>query len=65
MIERKIVAQKLKEYEVNEYIQSQIGARAAHSATKIQRTPLGEKITIFSSRPSAVKSHQTEPSSFL
>jgi small subunit ribosomal protein S3 len=53
MIERKLLAQKLKEYRVQEYITKQM-SRVGHSHTKIQRTPLGDKIIITTSRPGLV-----------
>ncbi len=54
MIERKIVADKLREYEVHRFISINLASKAGHSATKIQRTPLGEKITIFASKPGLI-----------
>lgn len=53
MIERKFVAQKIKEQQIEEYI-SQNLKKVGHSHTKVQRTPLGEKIIIFASRPGLV-----------
>jgi len=53
MIERHFVAQKLKEFMVKEFITSTL-KRIGHSKTTIQRTPLGEKITIFASSPGLV-----------
>lgn len=53
MIERKIVAEKLKEYEIQEYIMTNL-KNVGHSFTKLQKTPLGEKITIHTARPGLV-----------
>lgn len=53
MIERKIVAEKIKEYQIEEYI-SQNLKNSGHSHTKVQRTPLGEKIIIYASRPGLI-----------
>jgi len=53
MIERKFVAQKIKEFQIEEYI-SQSLKNVGHSHTKMLKTPLGEKIVIFSSRPGLI-----------
>ena len=53
MIERKIVAQKLKEKEIETFVFSFLG-RESCSHIKMQRTPLGEKITIYTSRPGLI-----------
>ncbi len=53
MIERKFVAQKLKEYQIEEFVTNTL-ERVGHSHTKVQRTPLGEKIIIYASRPGLV-----------
>lgn len=53
MIERKFVAQKMKEFQIEEYI-SQNLENVGHSHTKMVKTPLGEKIIIFSSRPGLI-----------
>ncbi len=53
MIERKFVAQKFKEFQIEEFI-SQNLKHVGHSHTKMVRTPLGEKITIYSSRPGLI-----------
>jgi small subunit ribosomal protein S3 len=50
MIERKFVAEKMRELEVEEYIAKEIGSDK-YSFLQIKRTPLGEKITIYTSRP--------------
>lgn len=53
MIERAFVAEKTTELEIHEYIKRNIKG-VGHSATKIQRTPLGEKIIIYASRPGLI-----------
>lgn len=53
MIERKFVAQKLKEFEIQEYISKNL-KNVGHSHTKMQKTPLGEKIIIYASRPGLI-----------
>ncbi len=53
MIERKFVAEKIKEFEIHEYI-SKTFTNVGHSHTKLQRTPLGEKIIVYASRPGLV-----------
>jgi len=53
MIERKFVAEKLKEFQIEEFVASSLNG-AGHSKTKMQRTPLGEKIVIHASKPGLV-----------
>lgn len=53
MIERKFVAQKIKEFQIEEYI-SQNLTNVGHSHTKMVKTPVGEKIVIYASRPGLV-----------
>lgn len=53
MIERKFVAEKIKEFQIGEYIFDNL-PNIGHSHTKLQRTPLGEKITIYAARPGLV-----------
>ncbi len=53
MIERKIVAQKIKEFEIQEFISKSM-KNVGHSHTKMQKTPLGEKIIIYASRPGLI-----------
>jgi small subunit ribosomal protein S3 len=57
MIERKIVSQKVKEFEIEEYMRDNL-KKCAYSHTKLQRTPLGEKVIIFSSRPGLIVGKQ-------
>ena len=57
MIERKFVAQRIKEFQIQEYIEDNL-KRVGHSHTKMQRTPLGDKIIIFASRPGLIVGRQ-------
>ena len=53
MIEREFVSRKKKEFQIQEYIKSNLrGVGLSHS--RIQRTPLGEKIIIHASRPGLI-----------
>jgi len=53
MIERRIVAQKKKEYQIQEMIANKVKG-SGYSHTKLQRTPLGEKIIIHAARPGLI-----------
>jgi len=53
MIERNILSQKIKEFQIKEFIAAEF-AKTGYSRTKIQRTPLGDKVTIYTSRPGLV-----------
>ena len=53
MIERKFIAQKIKEYQIQEYIENNL-KNVGHSHTKMIKTPLGEKIIISASRPGLI-----------
>jgi len=53
MIERKFVAQKIKEYQIQEYIEDNL-KNVGHSHTKMVKTPLGEKIVLYASRPGLI-----------
>ncbi|PIN80784.1 30S ribosomal protein S3 [Candidatus Woesearchaeota archaeon CG10_big_fil_rev_8_21_14_0_10_30_7] len=53
MIERKFVLEKVKEFQIKEFI-SQTLKNIGHSNTTVQRTPLGEKIVIKAARPGLV-----------
>jgi small subunit ribosomal protein S3 len=59
MIERKFVKEKLKEYHVQNFISSSL-SNVGHSHTKVVRTPLGEKIIIFASRPGLIVGRKGE-----
>ena len=53
MIERKFVASNMNEFMIEEFISKSIKG-AEHSHTKVKRTPLGEKVIIYSARPGLV-----------
>ena len=53
MIERDIIAKKIKEFEIQEFVSNNL-SKVGLSYTKLQRTPLGEKIIIYTSRPGLV-----------
>lgn len=53
MIERRFITQKIKEFEIQEFIAQNL-SNVGHSHTKMVKTPLGEKITIYASRPGLV-----------
>ncbi|KYK24566.1 hypothetical protein AYK26_03220 [Euryarchaeota archaeon SM23-78] len=53
MIEKKFVNQNIKEFQIKEYIRNNL-SRVGLSDVKLQRTPLGEKIIISTSRPGLV-----------
>jgi len=59
MIERKFVAERLKEHQIEEFI-SQTLKNVGHSHTKLMRTPMGEKVVIFASRPGLVVGRKGE-----
>ena len=53
MIERRFIAQKMKENQIEEYISKNLKS-VGHSHTKMLKTPLGEKIVIYASRPGLI-----------
>jgi len=53
MIERKFIKEKIKEFQIGEYISTTL-RNVGHSHTKLQRTPLGDKIVIYASRPGLI-----------
>ncbi|MBI2135652.1 30S ribosomal protein S3 [Candidatus Woesearchaeota archaeon] len=53
MIERQFVTQKLREFQIQEFIGNTL-KRVGHSHTKMIKTPLGEKIVIYASRPGLI-----------
>lgn len=59
MIERKFVFDKLREHQVQEYIAETL-AKAGHSRIEIKRTPLGEKIIIYTTRPGLIVGRKGE-----
>jgi len=53
MIERKIVKQKIKEFQIEEHVSKSL-PNSGHGKTTMQKTPLGEKIIIHASRPGLI-----------
>ncbi|MBU0461749.1 MAG: 30S ribosomal protein S3 [Nanoarchaeota archaeon] len=53
MIERRIVDEKLKEFQIQEYITQHL-RNMGHSHIKLQKTPLGDKIIIYAARPGLI-----------
>lgn len=53
MIEKQFVNQKIKEHLIQAYISSQL-EKTGYSHTEIKRTPLGEKVIIYTTRPGIV-----------
>ena len=53
MIERDFVKQKKREYQVQEFISATL-RNVGHSYTELQRTPLGDKVIIHTSRPGLI-----------
>jgi small subunit ribosomal protein S3 len=53
MIERDIIKKSLKEFHIKEYMADVVG-KSGYSHTEIQRTPLGEKVIVYSSKPGLV-----------
>ncbi|MBI2129413.1 30S ribosomal protein S3 [Candidatus Woesearchaeota archaeon] len=53
MIERKLVNDRIKEFQIQEFIEQNL-SKVGHSHTKMVRTPLGEKIVIYASRPGLI-----------
>ncbi len=52
-IERKFVAQNVKEFRIKEFIEQSI-SRVGLSDVKLKKTPLGDKIIIYASRPGLI-----------
>src|SRR3989338_303177 len=53
MIERQFVLQKFKEHQIQEFVSENLRS-VGYSHTKMIRTPLGEKIIIYASRPGLI-----------
>ncbi len=53
MIERDFVRQKKREFQVQEFISASL-KNVGHSYTELQRTPLGDKVIIHTSRPGLI-----------
>jgi len=59
MIERKFVSQKIKEHQVQEFVAKEL-VKSGHNRVEIKRTPLGEKIIIYTSRPGLIVGRKGE-----
>ena len=59
MIEKKFTNQKIKELQVQSYILSQL-SRGGCSKIEIKRTPLGERIIVYTSRPGLIVGRKGE-----
>lgn len=53
MIEKKFVEEKKQEYEIKEFVRKKLG-KGKVSEVKIERTPIGEKIVIITTKPGLV-----------
>lgn len=59
MIERQILAEKVREREIENFVLNHLG-KLSCSHVKLQRTPLGEKITVYTSRPGMIVGRKGE-----
>ena len=59
MIERQFINQKLKEKQIQDYLRSQL-RKTGYSHTEIKRTPLGEKIIVYTTHPGIVVGRKGE-----
>ena len=59
MIYKKIVADKKNEYSIKEYVKSMLG-KGKVSDIKIERTPIGERIIVFTTRPGIIIGNRGE-----
>ncbi len=59
MIERNILSQKMKEFKIREFIARKF-MKTGYSRTAIQKTPLGDKIIIYTTRPGLVVGRKGE-----
>ena len=53
MIEKKFIEMKKNEYSIKEFIKQELG-KGKISSVKIERTPIGERIILFTSRPGVI-----------
>jgi len=53
MIERQVIKKKMKEYTIKEYMANKVG-KTGYSHTEISKTPLGERVTIYTSAPGLI-----------
>ena len=59
MIERQFITQNLKEKQIQEYLKSQL-RKTGYSHAEIKRTPLGEKIIVYTTHPGIVVGRKGE-----
>lgn len=59
MIERKFVSERVRELQVNEFLSHQL-TKTSYSKIEIKRTPLGEKIIIYTTRPGLIVGRKGE-----
>jgi small subunit ribosomal protein S3 len=59
MIEKGVIKKKLKEFEIVEYMENVLD-KPGYSHTEIQRTPLGEKIIVHTSKPGLIVGRKGE-----
>jgi len=59
MIETKFIKEIVKEFQIEEFIADSL-KNVGFSGSKVQKTPLGEKITIFASRPGLIVGRKGE-----
>ena len=59
MIERQFISQKVKEFQIQEFISQEL-SNAGHNRIEIKRTPLGEKIIVYTSKPGLVVGRKGE-----
>lgn len=59
MIERKFVSEKVKALQVQEFIATQL-TKGSHNKIEIKRTPLGEKIIVYTTRPGLIVGRKGE-----
>lgn len=53
MMEREFITQRIKEWQIQEFVEHVL-TNVGHSHTIMKKTPLGEKIVVFASRPGLV-----------
>ena len=59
MIERKFIAEKIRELEVESFVMKNVGGKG-HSRVEVKKIPLGEKIIVYSARPGMVVGRKGE-----
>src|SRR3989344_51812 len=53
MMEREFISQRIKEWQIQDFVERSL-TNVGHSHTIMKKTPLGEKIVVFASRPGLV-----------